>query len=310
MKEMIRGIIPPIVTPMNVDESINECNLRKLIRRLLNAGVHGIFALGTNGEGYILNEKEKEQVLAVVIDEVKGQVPVYAGTGCVSTQETIRTSKMAQDMGVDVISVITPSFAKASQEELIEHYTAIAAAVSLPIVLYNIPARTGNTLLPRTVEKLAEIDNIVGAKDSSGSFDNMLQYIELTKEKDFAVLSGNDSLILWNLLAGGTGGIAGCANVFPINMVNIYEYFVAGNILKAKEYQDNIRSFRECFQYGNPNTIIKAAVDMQGITVGRCRRPFHLIPEEGIRAIQNVLREHEDKGYGSGRIERWREGQS
>ena len=156
---------------------------------------------------HILSDKEKEKVLSVVIEEAAGRVPIYAGTGCVSTKETIEMSKLAQRLGADVLSIITPWFAKASQEELAEHYTAVAEEVELPIVLYNIPARTGNALAPKTVKKLAQLPNIVGVKDSSGNFDNMLQYIEATREMDFAVLSGNDSLILWNLMAGGTGGV-------------------------------------------------------------------------------------------------------
>ena len=202
----IKGIIPPIITPMNGDESVNEAELRNQVNRQIKGGVHGLFPFGTNGEGYILNEQEKEHVLRIVIDETKGRVPVYAGTGCISTKDTIRQSKMAMELGADVLSIITPSFAAASQNELYEHYKAVAAAVDMPIVLYNIPARTGNALAPATVAKLSKIDNIVGAKDSSGNFDNMLQYIEQTRDSEnFAVLSGNDSLILWNLLAGGDG---------------------------------------------------------------------------------------------------------
>ncbi len=296
IKEKIKGIIPPVITPMYEDESINEKELRYQIQRLLSAGVHGIFPLGTNGEGYIIDEKEKERVLAITVEEVNGKVPVYAGTGCISTKDTIRMSLMAQEIGVDILSIITPSFAQASQEELYEHYKAIAEKVEIPIVLYNIPARTGNALSPATVEKLSELDHIVGVKDSSGNFDYMLQCIERTRDKDFAVLSGNDSLILWNLIAGGAGGISGCANVFPENMVAIYENFIEGDLDKAREYQDNIRSFRDCFRFGNPNTIVKAAVELQGYPVGKCRRPFHKLSEEGISAIQKVLKEN--KGLG------------
>lgn len=178
-----------------------------------------------------------------------------------------------------------------------EHYKEVAKAVDLPIVLYNIPARTGNALAPATVEKLSKIPNIVGVKDSSGNFDNMLQYIEKTRyRKDFAVLSGNDSLILWCLLAGGRGGIAGCANVFPSTMASIYDTFIAGNLDKAREIQDSIRSFRDCFKFGNPNTIVKTAVSLLGYPVGKCRKPFCQVPEAGIEAIKKVLEENTAKG--------------
>lgn len=292
----IRGIIPPIITPMNEDETVNEKELSNQVNRLIEAGVHGIFAFGTNGEGYALDNGEKEQVLSTVIRAVAGRVPVYAGTGCITTRNTIRLSRMAEELGADVLSIITPSFAAASQDELYCHYKAVAEAVHLPIVLYNIPARTGNALAPSTVERLAEIDNIVGAKDSSGNFDNMLQYIERTKGKNFSVLSGNDSLILWNLIAGGTGGIAGCANVFPENMVNIYEKFMAGDMEGARKAQDAIRPFRNTFQYGNPNTVVKTAVALLGYPVGRCRRPFNQLSQKGIEAIRSVLEECRKEG--------------
>ena len=285
----IKGIIVPILTPMHGDESVNEQELRNQIDRLIAAGVHGIFPFGTNGEGYILSEAEKEQVLAVCIDQVKGRVPVYAGTGCISTRDTIRLSKKAEAMGADVLSIITPSFAAASQNELIDHYRAVAESVSLPILLYNIPARTGNALAPATVEKLADVPNIVGVKDSSGNFDNILQYIERTRDKGFTVLSGNDSLILWTLLAGGKGGIAGCANVFPHNMVAIYEKWLAGDIAGARVAQDAIRPFRNCFRFGNPNTIVKAATAMLGYPVGKCRAPFNGLSDEGVAAVQAAL---------------------
>jgi 4-hydroxy-tetrahydrodipicolinate synthase len=293
----IRGIIPPIITPMNEDESINEQELRNQVNRQIESGIHGLFPFGTNGEGYILSEVEKEKILSIVIEEAKGRVPIYAGTGCISTKDTIRQSLMAKSLGADILSIITPSFAAASQNELYEHYKAIAEAVDMPIVLYNIPARTGNSIAPATVAKLSKIENIVGAKDSSGNFDNMLQYIEVTRENgDFAILSGNDSLILWNLLAGGTGGIAGCANVFPKTMASIYNYFMAGEMEKAREAQDSIRSFRACFKYGNPNTIVKTAVSLLGYPVGKCRAPFNQVPEEGIEALKKVLEENSEKG--------------
>lgn len=293
----IKGVIVPLLTPMNADETINEKELRNQVNHQIESGIHALFPLGTNGEAYILSREEKEQVLKIVVDEAKGRVPVYGGTGCVSTKETIELSLKAKEIGIDVLSIITPSFAAASQDELYEHYKEVAEAVDLPIVLYNIPARTGNALAPATVEKLSKIPNIVGVKDSSGNFDNMLQYIEKTRyRKDFAVLSGNDSLILWCLLAGGRGGIAGCANVFPSTMASIYNTFVAGNLEKAREIQDSIRSFRDCFKFGNPNTIVKTAVSLLGYPVGKCRKPFCQVPEAGIEAIKKVLEANTAKG--------------
>lgn len=288
----IKGIIPPIITPINIDETINEPELRRQINRQIQAGVHGIFPLGTNGEAYALTFAEKEHILEITVEEVRGRIPVYAGTGCITTRETIRLSQRAQELGVNALSIITPYFAVASQEELYTHYMEVAAAVDLPIVLYNIPARTGNVLSPSTVARLAQdAPNIVGVKDSSGNFDNMKQYIEQTCHlgKSFSVLSGNDSLILPTLLFGGTGGVAGCANVFPHTMVEIYEAWSAGDLERAKQVQDSICVFRSCFQYGNPNTVIKLAVGLLGYSVGNCRRPFHSLSVEGMDCLKAAL---------------------
>lgn len=295
----LKGIITPILTPMNADESVNLTELRNQIERLIEGGVHGIFPFGTNGEGYILSEKEKEEVLEATIDQVKGRVPVYAGSGCISTADTIRMSKKAQELGADVLSIITPSFALASQKELYDHYVEVAKHVDTPIVLYNIPARTGNKLLPETVAKLAkDVDVIVGAKDSSGDWENLKAYITQTREleKDFYVLSGNDSLILPCLEEGGFGGIAGCSNVYPRVLSSIYNLFKEGKLEEAKAAQDSIANFRGVFKYGNPNTVVKKAVSMLGYPVGDCRRPFNYLCEEGIVELEKVLKENTDKG--------------
>lgn len=297
MAAELKGIVVPIVTPMNDDETINLDELRRQVDRQIEAGIHGIFPFGTNGEGYILTGEEKKLVLETVIDEVAGRVPVYAGTGCISTRETIEQSKMAEAAGADILSIITPSFAKASQHELIAHYTAVAEAVpNMPIVLYNIPMRTGNALEPQTVVELAQIDNIVGAKDSSGDWDNLSAYIELTKDMDFGVLSGNDALILKALRAGAKGAIAGCANVYPKNMVGIYENWAKGDMEAAEACQEAVAPLRACFKYGNPNTVVKTAVNLLGYPVGKCRAPFNYLCDEGVEALRAALEADRAKG--------------
>ena len=287
----IKGIIPPVITPMNPeDESVNIPELRNQIERQIAGGVHGIFPFGTNGEGYILSLKEKEEVLEATIDQVKGRIPVYAGTGCISTRDTVYMSKRAEEMGADVLSIITPSFALASQKELYDHYVAVAKHV-------NIPMRTGNKLLPETVAKLAkDVDIIMGAKDSSGDRDNLKAYIELTKDldKDFSVLAGNDGNILFCLQNGGKGGIAGRANIWPGTVASIYDSFVAGDAEKAEAAQAEIAKIQPVFKFGNPNTIIKKAVALMGYPVGDCRRPFNYLCDEGVEALKAVLKDTEN----------------
>ena len=296
----IKGIITPIITPMNPeDESVNIPELRNQIERQIAGGVHGLFCFGTNGEGYILSMKEKEEVLEATIDQVKGRVPVYAGTGCISTRDTVYMSKRAEELGADVLSIITPSFAVASQKELYDHYCEVAKHVNIPIVLYNIPPRTGNKILPETVAKLAkDVDVILGAKDSSGDIENLKAYIRETRDigKNFAVLAGNDGSILTCLKEGGAGGIAGRANLYPKSLASIYNYFMAGELDKAQEMQDAVATLQRVFKFGNPNTVIKKAVAMLGYPVGDCRKPFNYLCDEGVEELKKVLKENEEKG--------------
>jgi 4-hydroxy-tetrahydrodipicolinate synthase len=267
-----KGIITPIVTPMTEDEKVNEGELRTQVNRLIACGINGIFALGTNGEVYALTTEEKLEIIRIVVDETKGRVPVYAGTGCISTRETIWMSRQAQDLGVDALSIISPYFVAVSQDDIHRHYSAIAEAVDLPIVLYNIPARTGNNIDYTTVRRLARHENIVGIKDSSGSFDNTLRYIEDTDPR-LSVLAGNDSLILWTLLAGGCGGIAGWSNVYPKLIVSIYTFWEQGNIAEANRRQISIRPLRDIMKLGNPNSVVKRAMNLLGYPVGPAREP-------------------------------------
>ena len=292
----IKGIIPAIVTPMHADESINFKELSNQVERQIAAGAHGLLPIGTNGEFFVLSDTEKEEVLETTIATANKRLVIYAGTGCVSTRETIRLSKRANDMGADALSLICPYFAAASQDEIYEHYKSVAEVVPIPIVVYNIPARTGINIAPATIARLAKIDNIVGVKDSSGSFENILQYIEVTKEENFEVLAGTDSLILWNLMSGGAGAVTGIANIYPKTLVSIYESFQRGDLEEAKKHQKSIQNIRSNFKYGNPNTIVKTAVGLLGHPVGACRAPFNQVPQAGIEAIKQILEADKAKG--------------
>lgn len=284
----IKGIISAMTTPMHEDESINEEELRNHVDRLVEAGVHGLFCLGTNGEVFAMTKEEKKKVMEIVIEQNAGRLPVYVGSGCVGTKETIETTQMAKDLGADCASIICPYFAQGSQDSLYNHYKSVAEAVDIPILIYNMPARTGINISYETVVKLSKIPNIVGIKDSSGNFDNMLRYIEETDD-DFAVLSGNDSLILWNLQAGGVGGIAGISNLFPEILVSIYDNWVKGDWQAARKAQDSIRPIRNCMSLANPNSIVKRAGNLMGRPFGPARAPFNVEDESIDKVILETL---------------------
>lgn len=283
------GIIAAMVTAFHEDETLNLAEIRNQVNRHLKANANAVFCLGTNGEAYIQSDEEKQTVIETVVREAAGRIPVYAGTGMPGTEQTIRLSRMAREAGANVLSIISPYFAAISQDEIYEHYRKVAEAVNdMPIVMYNMPARTGNNIAPATVAELSKIDNIVGIKDSSGNFDNMLQYIEQT-DQAFSVLSGNDSLILWNLLAGGCGGITAVANIYPHTMVSIYQHFIKGDVEAARTAQNSIRPIRSCFKFGNPNTVTKKATNLIGQPVGPCRAPFNRLSDTAVEAIRKTV---------------------
>lgn len=271
----LNGIISAMVTPLNQDESIREEELKNQVDRQIAAGVAAVFCLGTNGEFYAFNMEEKKRIIDLTVKAADGRVPVLAGSGCVTTQETIELTNYAKKAGVDAVSVIAPYFAGISQEGLLQHYEAVANTCQMPLIMYNIPARTGVNIAYPTVKKLASNPYIIGIKDSSGNFDNTLRYIEETPE-DFIVLCGNDSLILWTLQAGGNGGISGVTNLYPEHMVSIYKKFIEGDFKGAKKAQDDIRCVRDCFAGYNPNSVVKRGTNLLGYPVGPAKAPFNI----------------------------------
>src|ERR1700724_2465248 len=233
----IQGIIPPVATPMQANEDLDLPRLKWFIDRLLTAGVHGIFVLGTNSEFYALDEREKQQVIATAVEHVRGRVPVYAGTGAESTREVIRLTRMAEREGVQGVSIITPYFVLPNQQEIYDHYRRIAEQTSLPVILYNNPSTCGGLKIDvDTVARLAEIPNILGIKDSSGDLQNTNEYLRVVPDR-FSVLQGRDTLIYQALIFGARGAVPATANVAPRLLVEIYEAFQRGDQAAAKAAQ-------------------------------------------------------------------------
>lgn len=284
-----RGIIPAMVTPFTTDDKINEQSLRQLTNYLIEGGVHGLFAVGSQGEFWALDEDEKRQVFEIVIDETRGRVPVYAGTGAVTTREAIQLTQMAEEVGADAVSVLTPFFLSLNQDELVDFYTEIADSTSLPVILYNNPGRTGINISVETVVKLArDVDNIISIKDSSGDLQLSAEYIRRTGD-DFHVLMGRDTLIYGGLLYGAAGSIAASANVKPSLLVEIYNAFMEGDLKRSLEAQRALAPLRIAFGLGTFPSVVKEAVNMIGIDVGHCRAPVGLLTPDKLKQLNDVL---------------------
>ncbi|MBU2054543.1 MAG: 4-hydroxy-tetrahydrodipicolinate synthase [Proteobacteria bacterium] len=290
VKFVPRGIIPAMVTPIDEAGRINEGALRKLVNHLIDGGSHGLFPVGSQGEFFALTFAQKKEVIRIVVDETRGRVPVYAGTGAVTTREAIETTLMAQEMGVSAVSVLTPYFATPNQKELIEHYIAIAKAVpGLPILLYSNPDRTQVPFPTSTVLELAAVDNIIGIKDSSGDMSMTGEYIRLTRGMDFHVLAGRDTLIYATLCYGGTGSICATANVDPRVPVEIYEAFIAGDHKRALDAQFRLAPLRVAFGLGTFPVVVKEALTMIGIDAGPAIRPVGPMTPENREKLRKVI---------------------
>lgn len=270
----LRGIVPPVVTPMTADQELDLPGLRKHIDLMLARGVHGIFVLGTTGEFYALDEREKLLVVVDAIAHVGGRSPVFVGTGAETTREVIRLTKMAEKEGAAGVSVITPYFIKPNQSELADHFRRVAESTSLPVVLYNNPATCGGLAIePETVARLAEVPNVVGIKDSSGDLQNTIEIIRQTPRDRFSVLNGRDTLILAALQAGAQGAIPASCNIAPDLCVGIYESFTRGEIEAAREFQSRLHGVRMAMALGTGNSAVKEAMTLLGRSAGPMRAP-------------------------------------
>ena len=229
------GIVVPIVTPVTQDGKFNEKAYRDLIEYLASSGIHGVFPFGTTGEFYAHDMGFYREVLAVTKDAVRGRMDIYAGANNITTRGAVEIAKAVEQVGgIDALSVLTPMFVSQTQYEVYEYYREIASETNLPIIIYNNRPKTNGTVEPATVAKLAEIDNIIGVKDSTGDMTNTEEYLRLTRGMDnFHVMMGRDTLIYAALCYGASGAIASCANVAPRIAVDIYEKFRAGDAAGA-----------------------------------------------------------------------------
>ncbi len=287
---MFEGVFPAIITPFKRNSSMDLDleGLRSNIAFLLEEGVHGIVPCGSTGESATLSFEEHEQVIEAAVDEVDGRVPVLAGTGSNNTAEAIRFTEAAKDLGADGALVISPYYNKPNRSGLIKHYTKIAD-IGLPIVMYNVPGRTGQNLLPDLVIELARHPNIVGIKEASGDIGQVSRIIEGTLSEDFMVISGDDGLTLPILCLGGSGVISVAANVQPALMVRMFDHFCEGELEEALDIHYSLSPlFRALFIDTNPIPV-KKAVALCGMAGGPVRPPLDELDADKTAKLQEVL---------------------
>ena len=289
----IKGIITAMVTPLSED-GINEAATRKLVNKLINDGVHGLFVLGTNGEFYALSEAEKLALVKIVVDEAAGRVPVFAGSGGISTEEVIKVTNQFAELGVDAVSVITPYLIKLSDEELIQHYQTIALNTNLPMILYNIPANTQLSINESVFKELIQLPQIIGIKDSSGKLENIQMYLETNDREDFSILIGSDSLILPALQMGVDGAVAATSNVLTKTDLGIYQAFLENKMERAQVLQESINDFRGILKLATVHSVLKHSLELIGFPVGAPKKPVRKVSSKFDAEICETLSKYKE----------------
>ncbi len=287
----IRGIIPPIVTPITEDERIDEGLLRNLVDFVIDGGCSGILAFGSNGEFYMLEEAEMEEALAIMVDQCAGRVPIYMGVGAIRTSKCVRLAKMGVRLGARSVSVLQPMFLKPTEEELKRHFRTIAASVSeVPVLLYNNPGRCGYAMSQDMVEELAHsIPNLVGMKDSSGDLTQTMEFVRRNADIGFKVLVGKDTLIYSGLGVGAVGAVCSTANYLPRLVCSIYEKYVAGDIKGSLEAQLKLNPIRLATDKSSFPVATKDLANLVGTKVGKPFLPTMSSPAGQMERLRESL---------------------
>lgn len=286
---MFKGCFVAIATPFKEGE-VDEKSLRGLIHFCLDKGIDGIVPCGTTGESPTLSFEEHKRVIQITVEEVKGKVPVIAGTGSNNTEEAVELTNFAKEVGAEATLVITPYYNKPTPRGMEAHYARLNE-IGIPIIIYNVPSRTGINIPPETVGKLSRLKNIVGIKEASGNIDQMSSIISLSKN-DFSVLSGNDSHTLPLLSLGGVGVISVVANIAPGDMTQMVKAYLEGNIEKAKELHYKLYPLcRAMFIETNPLPV-KTALAKMGMIEKKWRLPLVGMKEENEKKLEKVLSDY------------------
>lgn len=275
---MFKGVLTAMITPLK-DGKVDEPALRRFIDWQIKGGIHGLVPCGTTGESATLSYEEHERVNSIAIEQIAGRVPVLAGTGSNSTWETIELTRHAKKAGASAALLITPYYNRPTQEGLYQHFKAVAAAVDLPLVLYNVPSRTGVNLAPETMGRLVKIDNIIGLKDAAGSIKQTLDTIDACEGK-VEILSGDDfaNLSIWAI--GGGGAISVTSNVAPGLVSESYNAWARGDIARATQLQQKLNRLSGCMFLETNPIPVKWAAHKLGLCTDEVRLPLTVLDEK------------------------------
>ena len=288
---IFRGAFVAIVTPF-VDGQLDEQGLIDLIEFHIANGTHGIVPCGTTGESATMSHDEHHRVVELTVKTVNGRVPVVAGSGSNSTAEAIDLTANAKEAGVDGVLMVSPYYNKPSQEGLYQHYKAVAETVDVPIILYNVPSRTSSNILPPTVARLAQIDNIVGIKEASADLNQISQIIRLCPD-DFSVLSGDDFTSMPTVLIGGTGIISVTSNVAPRDMADMMDAALAGDLAKANQMQYKLFPLMQAMFYDTNPVPAKKTLEIMGkIKSGTPRLPLCSMDDSTLAKLKGALSDY------------------
>jgi len=288
---IFRGAFVAIVTPF-VDGQLDEQGLIDLIEFHIANGTHGIVPCGTTGESATMSHDEHHRVVELTVKTVNGRVPVVAGSGSNSTAEAIDLTANAKEAGVDGVLMVSPYYNKPSQEGLYQHYKAVAETVDVPIILYNVPSRTSSNILPPTVARLAQIDNIVGIKEASADLNQISQIIRLCPD-DFSVLFGDDFTSMPTVLIGGTGIISVTSNVAPRDMADMMDAALAGDLAKANQMHYKLFPLMEAMFYDTNPVPAKKSLEIMGkIKSGIPRLPLCSMDDDTLARLQAALSDY------------------
>jgi 4-hydroxy-tetrahydrodipicolinate synthase len=292
MMKPLRGVIPPMITPLDAEGHVDPAGVAKMTRHLLAGGVHGIFVLGTAGEGPAIRESERAAVLRTVVETVQGRGNVLAGCMAVSTARALDYAAEAKACGADAV-VVTPPFyyGTESQEVMITHFRAVAAASPLPVLLYNIPGMTHSPLAPETIIALAEVPNIVGVKDSSGKVEQIEALLRLRGGRAFAILNGSEGALVDLLSKGQDGLVPSSGNIVPAWIVQLYDAVQRGDLAAAQACQDKIATYRQGVFVGGSYWVssLKTAANLLGLCEPYATAPIPPTPPAHREKIRVTL---------------------